>query len=95
MAATTLKANVRTKIGSSHARRDRRAGLVPAVVYGHGDDTLSVSVNAHEFSRILASESGANTLIELDIDGKKDTALARQIRRHPVRPIIIHSCECE
>ncbi len=90
MATTNLKANLRTKLGSANARRDRKAGLVPAVVYGHGDDTLSVTVNAHDFSRILASETGANTLITLDIDGKKDTALARQIRRHPTRPVITH-----
>lgn len=90
MATTNLKANFRTKLGSANARRDRKAGLVPAVVYGHGDDTLSVTVNAHEFNRILASETGANTLITLDIEGKQDTALARQIRRHPTRPVITH-----
>jgi len=90
MAATNLKANVRTKLGSANARRDRKAGLVPAVVYGHGDDTIAVTVDALEFNRILSSESGINTLITLDIEGKKDTALARQINRHPVRPVITH-----
>ena len=90
MAETNLKASVRTQLGSANARRERKAGLVPAVVYGHGDDTISVTVNALEFNRILSSETGANTLITLDIDGKKDTALARQIRRHPTRPVITH-----
>ncbi len=90
MAAVTLKANVRTKLGSANARRDRKEGLVPAVVYGHGKDVIPVTVDALEFNRILSSESGDNTLISLDIDGKTDTALARQINRHPVRPVITH-----
>jgi len=90
MATTNLQANVRTQLGSANARRERKAGLVPAVVYGHGGETISVSVNALEFNRILSSETGANTLITLDIDGKKGTALARQIRRHPTRPVITH-----
>lgn len=90
MATTNLKAKLRTGLGSANARRERKAGLVPAVVYGHGDDTISVAVDALEFNRILSSETGANTLITLDIDGKKDTALARQIKRHPTRPVITH-----
>lgn len=90
MATTNLKAKVRTQLGSANARRERKAGFVPAVVYGHGDETLSVSVDALEFNRILSSETGDNTLITLDIEGKKDTALAREIRRHPTRPVITH-----
>ncbi|MFN8015996.1 MAG: 50S ribosomal protein L25 [Acidimicrobiia bacterium] len=90
MAATELKATMRTSLGSANSRRERNEGQVPAVVYGHGSETLSVSVNALELNRILASETGANTLIALDIDGKKDTALARQIKRHPTKPQITH-----
>ena len=90
MAAVNLKAKVRTQLGSANARRDRKQGLVPAVVYGHGDASISVTVDALEFNRILKSESGVNTLITLDIEGKKDTALARQINRHPTRPVITH-----
>lgn len=90
MAGAQLKAQVRTQLGSANARRDRKAGLVPAIVYGHGDESISVAVDALEFNRILSSESGANTLITLDISGKKDTALARQIVRHPTKPVITH-----
>jgi large subunit ribosomal protein L25 len=87
---TTLEAQVRTDLGSPNARRERNVGRVPAVVYGHGGDSVAVSVDALEFNRILHSETGANTLIELDIAGKKETALARQIHRHPTKPQIVH-----
>lgn len=90
MATVNLEAQVRFDLGSAVARRERKAGLVPAVVYGHGGDTVAVAVNALEFNRILASESGSNTLITLDIAGTKETALARQIHRHPTRPYIVH-----
>ncbi len=90
MSTTELIAEPRVKEGSAQARRDRNAGRVPAVVYGHGADNISVTVDARELNHILASESGSNTLITLDIAGNKDTALARQIHRHPTKPFIYH-----
>lgn len=88
--STTLKAQVRKELGSSNARRERNEGKVLGVVYGHGGDSVPVAVDALELNRILASDSGSNTLITLDIEGSKDTALARQIHRHPTKPHIIH-----
>ena len=88
--STTLEAKVRKDLGSSNARRERNEGRVLGVVYGHGGDSISVSVDALDLNRILASETGANTLITLNIEGTKDTALARQIHRHPTKPQIIH-----
>lgn len=90
MATTILEAKIRQNLGSSVARRERKAGRVPAVVYGHGGDSVAVSIDAREFNRVLKLETGSNTLITLDIEGKKDTALARQIHRHPTRPMIVH-----
>lgn len=90
MATTTLEAKIRKNLGSSTARRERKAGRVPGVVYGHGGETIAVSVDALEFNRILSSSTGSNTLISLDIEGEKNTALARQIHRHPTRPMVIH-----
>ncbi len=90
MATITLEAKIRENLGSSVARRERKAGRVPGVVYGHGGESVAVSVDALEFNRVLNSETGSNTLITLGINGKKDTALARQIHRHPTRPMIVH-----
>jgi large subunit ribosomal protein L25 len=90
MATTILEAKIRQNLGSSVARRERKAGRVPGVVYGHGGESIAVSVDAKEFNRVLKLETGSNTLITLYIEGKKDTALARQIHRHPTRPMIVH-----
>lgn len=85
-----LTAEPRPETGSRPAGRYRRRGLVPAVVYGLGSDTIAVAVNARELQHILTGGSGANTLITLRIDGVEQLALARQIQRHPVKPIVMH-----
>jgi large subunit ribosomal protein L25 len=91
MADVILKAEPRTKLGSRNAGRIRREGLLPAVVYGLEFDTLSVTVPARELDHALHSESGANTLITLKLDGQEDAlALARQIQRHPTRNELVH-----
>jgi len=86
----TLTAEKRTEVGSRPAGRYRRQGKTPAVVYGLGVDTLSVLVPARELSHILAGESGANTLITLDLEGESMLTLARQIHRHPTRGELLH-----
>ncbi len=90
MPDTTLLAEPRTQLGSRNSGRLRREGKVPAVVYGLGTDTLSVTVPARDLQHILAGESGANTLITLDVDGKSVLTLARQIHRHPTKGILVH-----
>jgi large subunit ribosomal protein L25 len=90
MADATLTAELRTAAGKGPAGRVRREGFVPAVVYGLGGDSVSVSVSARDLSHILAGESGANTLITLKVDGSDQLALARQIQRHPVKGTLTH-----
>ncbi len=86
----TLATEPRTTLGSRPSGRLRKAGKVPAVVYGLGTDTVSVTVPARELQHILAGESGANTLITLDVDGDSVLTLARQIHRHPTRGELVH-----
>ena len=90
MPDTTLLAESRSQLGSRNSGRLRREGKVPAVVYGLGTDTVSVTVPARELQHILAGESGANTLITLDVDGENVLTLARQIHRHPTKGILVH-----
>jgi large subunit ribosomal protein L25 len=89
-----LTATPREAAGSRPAGRLRRSGLVPAVVYGLGSDTISVSVGARELQHILSGGSGANTVITLRFDGggngADQLALARQIQRHPVKGNLLH-----
>ena len=85
-----LPAEVRTERGSRPAGRLRREGRVPAVVYGLGQDVISVTVAAKQLGGILHSRTGANTLITLQIDGSDQLALARQVQRDPVKGTYLH-----
>jgi large subunit ribosomal protein L25 len=86
----TLATEPRTDLGSRPSGRLRREGKVPAVVYGLGIDSKSISVPARELQHILAGEAGANTLITLDVDGESVLTLARQIHRHPTKGQLVH-----
>lgn len=86
----TLASEPRTELGSGPSGRLRKTGKVPAVVYGLGTDPVSISVPARELAHVLAGESGANTLINLDVDGESVLTLARQIHRHPTRGEFVH-----
>ncbi len=90
MAQSKLKASNRTDFGSAVSRRLRRAGQVPATVYGQGAEAASVSVDARDLYGVLHTEAGLNAVISLDLDGSEVTTLAREIQRDPVRGDIIH-----
>ena len=90
MPDATLTANPRNETGSRPAGRLRRQGLVPAVVYGLGSETMSVTVPARELQHILSGGSGANTVITLQIGSDTQLALARQIQRNPVKGTLMH-----
>ena len=90
MADTKLAAELRSDKGSRPAGRLRREGRLPGVVYGLGEDSVSVTVNAHQLGTILSSKSGANTLITLQLDGQEQLALARQIQRDAVKGSLVH-----
>jgi large subunit ribosomal protein L25 len=90
MPDTKLSAELRSDKGSRPAGRLRREGRLPGVVYGLGEDSVPVTVNAHQLGTILSSKSGANTLITLQLDGKEQLALARQIQRDAVKGVLVH-----
>ena len=89
-ADNTLIAEPRTVVGSRPAGRLRREGKVPAVMYGLDTETANVTVPSRKLNHILAGESGANTLITIELDGEEHLALARQIQRHPTRGDLLH-----
>jgi large subunit ribosomal protein L25 len=82
-----LVAEVREQFGKGFARRIRAAGRIPAVIYGHGTDPQHVSLPGHEVGLILRK---ANQVLELDISGKTQLALVKDVQKDPVRQIIEH-----
>lgn len=90
MAEVTLVAESGRPTGSAASRRLRAAGRVPAVVYGHGVDPESVSVDGRELRIALSGASGVNQLLSLDVAGRRHLALARVLQRDPVRRTVTH-----
>ncbi len=95
-ANATLSAAPREGNGKSAAHKLRAGGRVPAVVYGHGEETRSVSVDAHEVEQLFKRISVENTLITLTIEeggrtkGGELRALVREVQTHPARATILH-----
>jgi large subunit ribosomal protein L25 len=92
----TLEATRRDTIGKNEARRTRRGGLVPAVLYGATSDgtrnATSIAVNPRALLRILHSESGANTLISLQLAGGGDArVLVKDYQLDPVTHQVLHA----
>jgi large subunit ribosomal protein L25 len=88
--ASTLSVTIRTESGKGAARRTRRAGNVPAVLYGHGTDPKHLTIPAREFAAILRN-NGLNAVIDLDIEGETQLALTKQVDVHPIRNYIEHA----
>lgn len=88
----TLSASPRAETGKGVARSLRRSGRIPAVIYGHGREAESLSVDATAFGRMLAGISAATTMVNLEVEGRAPVrALIREIQRNPIRPAdILH-----
>jgi large subunit ribosomal protein L25 len=87
MSENKLVATARTSFGKGAARSIRREGNIPAVMYGHGTEPVHISLPGHQTMMALKV---ANVLLTIEIDGKDQLALAKDIQRDPVRPIIEH-----
>jgi large subunit ribosomal protein L25 len=78
-----LVAETRTEFGKGSARRTRRAGRVPAVLYGHGQDVVHLSLPAREFAAALRN-GGSNVLLTVVLDGTEQLALTKAVQRDPL-----------
>jgi large subunit ribosomal protein L25 len=85
-----LAVTVRTETGKGASRRARRAGMIPAVLYGHGADPQHLELPGHDFAAVLR-HSGTNAVLTLDIAGKEQLALTKAIDIHPIRRTIQHA----
>ena len=86
-AATALSVEPREPAGSRAARRLRRSGKVPGVVYGGGEEPLSFQVDTRDLRLALAH---AGAVLELSIDGKSSPVVLKELTRHPVTGDTVH-----
>lgn len=89
MSAEKIQAETRTEFGKGAARRIRRDDKVPAVIYGHGNDPIHVTLPGHATMMAL-KHGGANALLELDIDGTSQLALTKQVQVDALKRTLEH-----
>lgn len=88
----TVAAQPRDTRGKNEARRTRREGLIPAVVYGAYKDPVPVAVNPREILQIIHSSSGYNTIFNLDVEGRENTPVMVVDQQYdPVRGSLLHA----
>jgi large subunit ribosomal protein L25 len=87
--AEKITAESRTEFGKGAARRIRREDKIPAVIYGHGNDPIHVTLPGHDTMMAL-KHGGANALLELQIEGNVQLALTKQVQVDPIRRVLEH-----
>lgn len=88
--AEKLVADKREGTGKGVARKLRAVGRVPAVLYGGGMDPVPLSVDSRDLYHVMRTGAGANVLIDLMVDGKKQLALPREIQRDHIKGTFVH-----
>jgi large subunit ribosomal protein L25 len=94
MKQVVVDAQIRTEAGKGVARKLRQAGRIPGVLYGPNTHPVSLSIDAHNFNKLLASARGERMLFILNLEGNGDsgrrTALIKDVQLHPVTDQIRH-----
>jgi large subunit ribosomal protein L25 len=94
MKIVPLTASRREKSGTGGARQSRRAGFVPAVVYGQSAEPLNVQINEKELGRVIHGAQGEHAIVQLTVEGDGKLggpAMIKEIQHHPVRGQVIHA----
>ena len=88
--AVTVLAEVRERTGKGAARAQRRAGRIPAVIYGEKHDPITISVDQRELAMLFHSPRFFTQIFELNLNGEKHQVLARDLQLHPVTDGPLH-----
>lgn len=83
-------AELRTKTGKGDARRTRREGKVPAILYGGNAEPVQLNLNHNQVSKRLENEAVYSHILTLKFEGREEKAILKAMQRHPARPIIMH-----
>lgn len=86
----TIDAEPRSDLGKGASRRLRRGGRVPAVLYGAGKDPESISLDHNKITHELANEGFYAHVLTVNLAGKKQKVVLRDLQRHPAKPVIMH-----
>lgn len=94
--STILKAQKRDNVGSKAAKKVKREGLIPAIIYG-AKENQNVSICLKEFESLYLKTVAPTTVVEIEVDGKKTKAIAHKIELDPVtdRPVHVDFFNCD
>ncbi len=90
MQQIVVEATLRGERGKNAARRIRRTGQIPAVLYGGSDESVAVAVNAKAVAGVLRSESGHNTIFTVKLPGGEQKAMLKDWQVDPVKGSLLH-----
>ena len=88
--AFTVTAEVRTVHGKGASRRLRHEGKVPAIIYGGKENPQSIQVSHNELMKHLKIEAFYSRILTVNVDGKTEQAVLKDLHRHPVRDEVMH-----
>lgn len=88
--SNTISADTRDEQGTGASRRLRRDGKIPAILYGAGKDTIKLTLDHNALFHDLEKESFHSSILNVEVDGKGERAILRDVQMHPYKPIIMH-----
>ena len=86
-----IPAEVRTDVGKGASRRLRRTGRIPAVVYGGDREPASLTIDHNFLLHEAEEEAFHSSILELNVDNKKQAVVLRDLQRHPFKPLLTHA----
>ena len=87
---TTISAEERERVGKGSARAVRRAGRIPAVIYGDKKEPIGITLESREITKIVHQPGIFGRLLDINVSGSKHTVLTRDIQFHPVTDNVLH-----
>ena len=85
-----LEVSERAERGSAAARRMRKEGLVPGVIYGDGSDAVAITIAERELRRALTGDHGLNAILDVDVAGSSRPAILKEFQRDPISGRVTH-----
>jgi large subunit ribosomal protein L25 len=85
-----INAEMREDLGKGASRRLRHAGKVPAIIYGFGGEPVSITLEHSKIIHNLEEETFYSQILEVNLDGKIEKVVLRDLQRHPAKPVIMH-----
>lgn len=90
MSSISLDTQTRSDFGKGASRRLRREELIPAIVYGGGSDPAAVTVEQRVIKKYLNNDAFYSAVLNLNVDGKREKVILRDLQHHPYKSIIMH-----